>query len=113
MSFVQASIRVEKEQEFAELKAAVERAFSAETLPKFLKRLESKKVRIRDFEGVLQQSCLEKVDAKLKQSGKTAKGLYEALAMSDQGQMREFYLSKIEQVDQVTRRKFHRLYQYY
>ena len=113
MSFVQAGIRVEKEQEFAELKAAVERAFSAETLQKFLKRLESKKVRIRDFEGVLKQGCLEKVDAKLKQSGKSAKGLYEALTMSDQGQMREFYLSKIEQVDHATRHKFHRLYQYY
>jgi hypothetical protein len=113
VSFAQASIRIEKEQEFAELKSAVERAFSEANLPKFLKRLSGKSVRIRDFEGVLAQRCLERVDSTLKQSGKTAQALYRALSMSDQGQMREFYLSKIEQVDLATRQKFHKLYQYY
>ena len=113
MNFAQAGIRIEKEGEFAELKAAVERAFAASNLQKFLKRLESKSVRIRDFDGVLDEQCLEHVDATLKQAGKTAKSLYAALTMSDQAQMREFYLEKLEQVDQSTRHKFSRLYQYY
>ena len=113
MSFAQAGIRIEKEKEFAELKAAVERVFSASNLQKFLKRLESKGVRIRDFDGVLAKSCLEAVDSALKQSGKTAKGLYGALTQSDQAQIREFYLEKLEQVDLGVRQKFHRLYQYY
>jgi hypothetical protein len=113
VSFVQAGIRVEKEQEFAGLKGAVERAFGAVNLQKFLKRLSSSKVRIRDFDGVLAQRCLERVDSTLQRSGKTAQALYRSLSMSDQGQMREFYLSKIEQVDLATRQKFHKLYQYY
>ena len=113
MSFAQAGIRIEKQQEFAELKGAVERAFSEANVIRFLKRLDSKGVRIRDLEGVLEKGCLERVDSTLKQSGKTAKALYQALTVSDQGQMREFYLSKIEQVDQPTRKKFHKLYQYY
>ncbi len=113
MSFTQAGIRIEKEQEFAELKGAVERVFGASNLQAFLKRLESKGVRIRDFDGVLAKSCLEAVDATLKKSGKTAKGLYSELTTSDQAQLREFYLEKLEQVDQNTRHKFSRLYQYY
>jgi hypothetical protein len=34
------------------------------------------------------------------------------LPVSDQGQMREFYLSKIEEVEPALRVKFHKLYQY-
>ena len=37
----------------------------------------------------------------------------EALTLSDQAQMREFYLSKLETVDQALRHKFKKLYQYY
>ena len=39
--------------------------------------------------------------------------LYESLPVSDQAQMREFYLSKLETVDQALRHKFKKLYQYY
>jgi len=39
--------------------------------------------------------------------------LYEALPLSDQAQIREFYLSKVEEVDAALRTKFHKLYQYY
>jgi hypothetical protein len=43
----------------------------------------------------------------------TARSLYGSLPVSDQAQMREFYLSKIEEVDPALRAKFHKLYQYY
>ena len=39
--------------------------------------------------------------------------LYQALPLSDQAQMREFYLSKLETVDTALRHKFKKLYQYY
>jgi len=39
--------------------------------------------------------------------------LYQSLTMSDQALMREFYLSKIEEVDTALRHKFKKLYQYY
>ena len=113
VGFEKATIPVEKQQEFAELKGAIERAFRPETLQKFLKRLDSKGVRIRNFEGVLAKTCIEYVDPPFRQTGKTASGLYKVLPVSDQGQMREFYLSKIEEVDSATRFRFKQLYQYY
>jgi hypothetical protein len=39
--------------------------------------------------------------------------LYQALPLSDQAQMREFYLSKLETVGIALRHKFKKLYQYY
>jgi hypothetical protein len=113
VGFEKATIPIEKPQEFAELKSAVERAFLPENLQKFLKRLDSKGVRIRNFAGVLEKTCIEYVDPTFKKTGKTASGLYKVLPVPDQGQMREFYLSKIEEVDSATRSRFKQLYQYY
>jgi hypothetical protein len=42
-----------------------------------------------------------------------ALALYEGLPLSDQAQMREFYLSKLEAVDVGLRHRFKKLYQYY
>jgi hypothetical protein len=42
-----------------------------------------------------------------------AQQLYQGLPVSDQAQMREFYLSKLEGVDIALRHKFKKLYQYY
>jgi hypothetical protein len=39
--------------------------------------------------------------------------LYQALPVSDQAQMREFYLSKLEGIDGALRHRFRKLYQYY
>jgi hypothetical protein len=113
VGYEQAVIKVEKEAPFAELKAAIDRAFVSGSVEKFLKRLGSRGVRIRNFEGVLDLQAIEHVDGTLKQSGKTAKALYQELTVSDQGQMREFYLSKIEQVEEPLRHKFRKIYQYY
>jgi hypothetical protein len=113
VDFEQAVIKIEKESEFAELKSAIERTFAVGSVGKFLKKMESRGIRIRNFDGVLDNQVIEYVDGGLKQGGKTAKGLYGALALSDRGQMREFYLSKIEQVDAPLRHKFHKIYQYY
>jgi hypothetical protein len=43
----------------------------------------------------------------------SARQLYGSLTLSDQAQMREFYLSKLETLDNALRHKFKKLYQYY
>jgi hypothetical protein len=109
--FEQATIKIEKQQEFAELQAAVEQAFAAEKAEKFLKLLDRKDVRVRDFDGVLAARALEEAAGSPKDF--SAGRLYQALPVSDQAQMREFYLSKLEGIDQALRHKFKKLYQYY
>ena len=109
MAFEQAAIKVQKEQEFAKLRAAIEQAFLAERVEQYLKQLDRKGIRIRDLDAVLAQRVLEGFS----ESGIDAQRLYQALTLSDQAQIREFYLSKLEGVDIALRHKFKRLYQYY
>jgi hypothetical protein len=109
VGFEQATIKVEKQQEFAELQAAVEQAFLPENAEKFLKQMDRKSLRIRDFDGVLAKKVLESVTGA---KGNAAQ-LYQALTLTDQAQMRELYLSKLETVEQSLRHKFKKLYQYY
>jgi hypothetical protein len=128
--FEQATIKIEKQQEFANLQAAVEQAFLPDKVEKFLKQLDRKGIRVREFDGVLSARLLEEVTGGLKAKNGSAKAgsakagsaaekelsawqLYQALPLSDQAQMREFYLSKLETVDIALRHKFKKLYQYY
>ena len=111
MGFEQALIKVENEKEFEELKGAISRALAPENAGKYLKRVAGAGLRIRNFDLVLAKGVLEQVDGVL--ARQSAKSLYAALTVSDQAQMKEFYLSKIEEVDSELRTKFHKLYQYY
>jgi len=118
MGFEQAAIKIEKQQEFAKLQAAVEHAFLPETVERFLKQLDRKGIRVREFDGVLSARLLEEVTGGARAGSAAGKELsawqlYQALPLSDQAQMREFYLSKLETVDIALRHKFKRLYQYY
>ena len=110
MTFEQATIKVEKEREFGELKSALEQVFAADRVAKYLKKLDSRNIRIRDFDRVLAANVIDDVAGS--KSG-TARSLYEALTVSDQAQMRELYLFKIEEVEPALRAKFNKLYQYY
>ena len=47
---------------------------------------------------MLSKRVMEHVDENLAKSGQSSKPLYDALTMTDKGQMREFYLTKIEEV---------------
>jgi hypothetical protein len=109
MAFEQATIKVEKEKEFGELKGAISRAFAPENVEKYLKKVASSGLRVRDFDSVLAKRVLEQVGAL---SG-SAKDLYAALTLTDQAQMKEFYLSKIEEASPELRARFQKLYQYY
>jgi hypothetical protein len=103
-------IKVEKEREFGDLKAAIEKAFAADRVAKFLKVLEGRGIRVRDLEAVF---AADAIDCAAGDKTGTARALHSALPVSDQAQVREFYLSKIEEVDSTVRAKFHKLYQYY
>lgn len=106
MGFEQATIGVEREKEFEELKQAISRAFSGDKVETFLKRLQRESVRVRDWHSVL--GVLEKVGG-----SQSLRSLYEKLTVSDQAQIREFYLFRVEEVDPKLRTKFHKIYQYY
>jgi hypothetical protein len=103
-------IKVEKEREFGALKAAIEKAFAANGVTKFLKALDSRKIRVRDLDAVFAAGAIDRAAG---DNPGTARSLYGSLPVADQAQIREFYLSRIEEVDPVLRAKFHKLYQYY
>jgi hypothetical protein len=108
--FEQGLIKVEKELEFSDLKAAIEKAFAADRVNKFLKTLANRGIRVRDLDAIFASDAIDLVSG---DKVGTARSLYNALPISDQAQMREFYLSKLEEVDPAVRAKFHKLYQYY
>jgi hypothetical protein len=108
VGFEQAAIKVEKQQEFGALQGAIEQAFQLQSVEQFLKRMDRKGVRVRDFDGVLAKKVFESLGAKV-----DAAQLYQSLTLSDQAQVRELYLSKLEAVDITLRHKFRKLYQYY
>jgi hypothetical protein len=108
--FDQGALKIEKEREFGDLKAAVEKALAADRVAKFLKELDSRKIRVRNLDAVL---AVNAIDRAAGEKAGTARSLYSALPVSDQAQVREFYLSKVEEVDPALRAKFHKLYQYY
>jgi hypothetical protein len=111
VGFQQVAIRVEREKEFEELRGAINRALASDRVEKFLKRVRRSGARIRDLEIILARGVFEKVDNTLAKLG--AQKLYQALTVSDQAQTREFYLSKVEEVDSALRTKFQQLYRYY
>jgi len=61
------------------------------------------KLRVRDFEGLLERGLL----------GATAAEAYRFLGDSDRGQARELYLSLVEKVAPELRTRFLKVYAYY
>jgi hypothetical protein len=101
--FEQAAIAVEDKQGYARVHALIDAAFDARDVEVFLNRVKRAKLRIRDFEGVLERGLL----------GKEAGGFYQALPVSDQALTRERYLRLVEAVPQELRQRYFRVYAYY
>ena len=110
-TFRQSGIPIEKGAEFQELQAVLRRVFAPAVVERFFKKLESKGIRIREFEKILDKKLLEQFDPQLKQRG--ARELYDALSEADRSQIREFYLYTLEQVDDALRQKFFKIYVMY
>ena len=113
MAYEQAQIAVQKTEDFEQLRSAIERIFASEALEKYYRGLESKGVSAREFEKIAGLGLLEQADGDLARSGKSARELYQSLALSDQALMREFYLERIEKVDPKLRLKYQKVYRYY
>ncbi|MHB1023608.1 MAG: hypothetical protein ACYC46_01335 [Acidobacteriaceae bacterium] len=101
--YEQASIPVVDEKVFDQVKHAIESAFASATVQAFLDSVERAKLRIRDFEQILQRGLL----------GSDVPSAYGKLGDSDQGQIRELYLRSLEQVAPLLREKYLKLYAYY
>jgi hypothetical protein len=113
MAFQQAPILVQKAEEFERLKRIIEQVFAQGVLDKFYKKLQSRDIRVREFEKVLEQGIFEEIDSGLSQSGKTVKQFFGVLPLSDQSLIRELYLERIEQVDPGLRQRYQKIYRYY
>ncbi len=101
--FAQSAIAVEDKQGYARVHALIDAAFDARDVEVFLNRVKKAKLRIRDFEGILQRGLL----------GKEAAGLYGALPVSDQALTRERFLRLVEAVPLGLRQTYLRVYAYY
>ena len=103
MKFEQAAIAVQDTQGYAQLHALIDAAFHSRDVEVFLSRLIRSKLRIRDFEGILNRGLL----------GKDAPSQFGALPVSDQALTRERYLRLVEAVPADLRQRYFRLYAYY
>ena len=106
MSFEQATIPIEKKREFEQLRDAIDRVYTPPVVEKFLGELKGKGVNVRQFDRVLAEKLIDKHDPQVG----SAKALYEALTVTDQGQLREFYLERLEKVSPELRKKFSGIY---
>ena len=88
---------------FQAVKAAIENSFRSQDVAKFLRSVEQSGLRIRNFEAVLTAGKL----------GSETSAQYAKLSSGDQGQIREYYLASLEQVDLSLRDKYFKLYAYY
>jgi hypothetical protein len=109
--FEQATIAIDKGTEFEELKAVIDRAFQSGTVGEFLRRLSKSGLRVRDWDSILAKGVLGRFNRNSVK--KASSSLYEQLSISDRAQIREFYLSRVEEVSPKLRTKFHKIYQYY
>jgi hypothetical protein len=100
MKFEQAAIAIKDEQQYARLQALIDAAFDVRNVEVLLSRARRSKLRIRDFDGVLQRGLI----------GKNAAELYTALPLSDQAQIRERYLQLVETVLPELRQRYLKVY---
>jgi hypothetical protein len=101
--FVQAGLPIVDEDRVAAIKATLEAQFSSSRMAGFLGKVQRSKLRVRDFETLLARGML----------GASTAEAYKALGDSDRGQVREFYLSLVEQTPQALRGRFLKVYAYY
>jgi hypothetical protein len=106
MGFKQATIPIEKEREFQQLRGAIDQVFTPPRDAKFLANLKSKGINIRQIDRVLAEDLIEKVYPEVG----SAKSLYQGLSMTDQAQLREFYLERLEKVPVELREKYSSIY---
>jgi hypothetical protein len=109
MAFQQATIPIQNAEAFGQLKDLIEKAVSPANAPKFLKEIVSAGLTVWKLEAMLPKALLEKAAGM--PVGQSAKW-YSELALSDQAQIRELYLTRIEQVEGAVRDKYKKAFRY-
>jgi hypothetical protein len=109
MGFQQATIPVQNAEAFSQLKKLIESALDVQRSQQLLAGIVNAGLVVWKFEAVLERSLLEKtVDVASGQG----KAWYQQLPMSDQAQIREFYLTHVEQVGGAVRDKYKKAFRY-
>ena len=106
--FQQAPIAVHNTEAFTALKQLIDSAFVSPAVEGFLKKVTKADLGIRQFERVLERRLFGASG-----SQRSAWVLYQSLATSDQGLIREHYLTRIEEVDSRLRAKYQQVYRYW
>jgi hypothetical protein len=106
--FQQAPIAVQNQESFAALKQCIDRAFSAAGVEGFLKKVSKADLPVRRFERILERRMLDPGKAE-----RSAWMLYQSLSTSDQGQIREYYLTRVEEVEGSLRNRYQEIYRYW
>ena len=101
--FEKAEIAPQNVETFEQLKAQIESALTTGA-DRFLSGAASRGIDARQFEKML--------DAGLLDGQARGKELYAKLPVSDQGLIRELYLTKVEEVEPALRRKHSKVYRY-
>ena len=107
MAFTQAKLEVGNEPAFNEFMGVLTLAFSAANVERFLKSVGRKNLRVRQFEQVRDAGLLDEF-----RGGKSVSELWQQLTVADQSQVRETYLTRLEEVTPEIRQQFAKLYQY-
>jgi hypothetical protein len=107
--YTQAQIEVDNKATFAELKGAIENALQSRP-EDFLHLVKRFGLRVRQFEQLLHERVLEQLPGAT--TSRSCEELYRELNPSDQGLIREFYLTVIEELPVELRTKYLKLYRY-
>jgi hypothetical protein len=94
---------VEDGPSFDVVRSAIQAAFAPAVAGRFLKQVDAQRLRVRDFEAVLDKGLL----------GQEAIAAYGQLGNLDRGQIRELYLASVEHVAPELRAKYLKVYAYY
>ena len=108
--YTQAQIEVENKAVYDELKSAIENALHSRP-GEFLQSVKRTGLRIRQFEGVLKERVFERLPGA--RAIRPCQELYRELGSSEQGLIREFYLTGIEDIAKELRAKYSKLYRYH
>jgi hypothetical protein len=85
------------------VRSAIQSVLSSSSAANFLKHVERLRLRVRDFEAVLNRGLL----------GRESLAAYGRLGDLDRGQIRELYLESVEHVAPELRAKYLKAYAYY
>jgi hypothetical protein len=107
--YTQAPLEVANQLLVAQLKSAVENALVMRK-DEFLQLVKRFGLQVRAFEQLLQQRVFEQLPGT--RVSRPCEELYRELGPSDQGLIREFYLTRLEEIPVELRAKYLRLFRY-